>query len=73
MTHIHDSCPFKHNVYIKPLDLTVNEYVTNSTRGKFSTWYSLQIKNQLDVGKQLHDIDVPLGLSLLKPLHSNYI
>ena len=38
--------------------------------GKFIARYSLQIGNQLDAGKQLQDIDVPLRLLLLKPCHA---
>ena len=57
----------------QPLDLTVNGYVKKFTRGKFNDWYSGQIINQLDAGKPLHDIDVPLRLSLLKPLHAQWM
>ena len=58
---------------LQPLDLTVNGCVKKFTRGKFNSWYSSQIRNQLDAGKQLHDIDVPLRLSLLKPLHAEWL
>lgn len=58
---------------LQPLDLTVNGSVKKFTRGKFNAWYSSQIGNQLDAGKQLHDIDVPLRLSLLKPLHAQWL
>ena len=56
--------------FLEPLDLTVNSYVKKFMRGKFNAWYSLQIGNQLDAGKQLQAIDVPLRLSLLKPCHA---
>ena len=55
---------------LHPLDLTVNGYVKKLMHGKFNARYSLQIENQLDAGKQLQDIDVPLRLSLLKPYHA---
>ena len=42
-------------------------------RGKFNAWYSLQIGNKLDAGKQLQDINVPLPLSLLKPCHAEWM
>ena len=58
--------------FLQPLDLTVNGYVKKFMRGKFNAWYSLQIGNQLDAGKQLQDIDVPLRLSLLKPYHAEW-
>ena len=34
---------------------------------KFNNWYSLQVSKQLD--ENLHNIDVPLNLLLLKPIH----
>ena len=46
--------------FLKPLDLTINGYVKKFIHGKFNAWYSLEIGNQLDVGKQLQDIDVSL-------------
>ena len=42
-------------------------------RGKFNAWYSLQIGNQLDTGKQLQDIDVPLRLQFLKSCHAEWL
>ena len=59
--------------FLQPLDLTVNGYVKKFMRGKFNAWYSLQIGNQLDAGKQLQDIDVLLRLSLLKPCHAEWL
>ena len=59
--------------FLKPLDLTINGYVKKFIHGKFNAWYSLQIGNQLDVGKQLQDIDVPLRLLLLKPCHAEWL
>ena len=47
--------------FLQPLDLTV---MKKFMRGKFNAWYTLEIGNQLDAGKQLQDIDVPLRLSL---------
>ena len=59
--------------FLQPLDWTVNGYVKKFIRGKFNAWYSLQIGNQLDAGKQLQDIDVPLRLSLLNPCHAEWL
>ena len=58
---------------LQSLHLTVNGYVKKFMRGKFNAWFSLQIGNQLDAGKQLQDIDVPLRLSLLKPWHAEWL
>ena len=58
---------------LQPLDLTENWYAKRFTRGKFSNCYSSQIFKQLDDGRLLHDIDVPLKLSLLKPIHAEWM
>ena len=55
---------------LQPLDLTVNGYVKKFTSRKFSEWYSSQVMKQLDDGKELHDINIDLRLSKLKPLHA---
>ena len=48
--------------HLQPLDLTVNGYVKMFMHAKFNSWYSSQLRRQLDEGKQLQDIDVPLRL-----------
>ena len=50
--------------------MTVHGFVKKFMCGKFIARYSLKIGNQLDAGKQLQDIDVPLRLLLLKPCHA---
>ena len=59
--------------HLQPLDLTVNGYVKRFMRAKFNSWYSSQLRRQLDEGKQLQDIDVPLRLSILKPFHAEWL
>ena len=59
--------------HLQPLDLTVNGYVKRFMRAKFNSWYSSQLRRQLDEGKQLQDIDVPLCLSILKPFHAEWL
>ena len=59
--------------FFQPLYLTVNGYVKKLMLGKLNVWYSLQIRNQLDAGKQLQDIGVPLRLSLLKPCYAEWL
>ena len=55
-----------------PANMT-HGYAKKFTRGKFDHWYSGQIMNQLDAGKPLHDIDIFLRLSLLKPLQAQWM
>ena len=59
--------------HLQLLDLTVNGYVKRFMRTKFNSWYSSQLRQQLDEGKQLQDIDVPLHLSILKPFHAKWL
>ena len=40
---------------------------------KFTEWYSKQIANELEKGTPLHDIEVKLKLSVLKPLHAGWL
>ena len=59
--------------HLQPLDLTVNGYVKRFMHAKFNSWYSPQLRRQLDEGKQLQDIDVPLRLSILKSFHAEWL
>ena len=65
--------PANMNNHLQPLDLTVNGYVKRFMRAKFNSWYSSQLRRQLDEGKQLQDIDAPLRLSTLKPFHAEWL
>ena len=57
----------------QPLDLTVNGSAKAFMKKKFTEWYSSSIATQLDEGKAVEDIDVELKLTILKPLHAEWI
>ena len=59
--------------HLQPLDVTVNGYVKRFMCAKFNSWYSSQLRRQLDEGMALQDIDVPLRLSILKPFHAEWL
>ena len=59
--------------YYQVLDLTVNKYAKEFTKKKFCQWYSNQVSTQLDQGKDLDDIDIKLRLSVLKPIHADWL
>ena len=42
-------------------------------RNQFTEYYSGAVKEQLDYGKQLDDIDVDFRLSAVKPLHAEWL
>ena len=58
--------------FFQPLDLTVNGCAKQGMRKEFVTYYSNAVKQQLDSGKQLEDIEVDFRLSVLKPLHAKW-
>ena len=55
--------------FFQPLDLTVDGCAKQRMRKEFVTYCSSAVKQQLDSGKQLEDIEVDFRLSVLKPLH----
>ena len=59
--------------FFQPLDLTVNGCAKQRMKKEFVTYYSSAIKQQLDSGKQLEDIEVDFRLSVLKPLHAKWL
>ena len=59
--------------FYQPLDLTVNGSAKRFMGKKFNGWYSDQITQQLESGKSLEDVDVKLRLSILKPIHAEWV
>ena len=59
--------------FFQSLDLTVNGSAKKFVRNQFTEYYSSAVKEQLDSGKQLDDIDVDFRLSTVKPLHSEWL
>ena len=59
--------------FYQPLDLTVNGYAKKFMSRKFNSWYTDQISLQLEKGVPIDEIDIKLHLSLMKPLHAEWI
>ena len=59
--------------FYQPLDLTVNAYAKYFMARKFSDWYTQQVSAQLDKGIAIDEINIKLRLSLLKPLHAEWL
>ena len=57
----------------QPLDLTVNKFAKDFIKGMFSTWFSRQIPLGLENDVELDDREVDYRLSLLKPLHAQWL
>lgn len=59
----------------QPLDVQggPNGYVKRLMKKKFTDWYANQITQALDAGQEIDTIDIPLKLSIVKPLHAKWL
>lgn len=57
----------------QPLDLTVNKAAKQFIRKSFITYYLDCISKQLEAGKEVEDIEVNLRLTVIKPLHAQWL
>ena len=68
-----ENVPANMTKYYQPLDLTVNREAKRFLKRKFVDWYSKQVSDQLTKGKSLESVQVPLKLSIMKPLHAGWL
>ena len=54
-------------------NLTVNGYAKCFTKKKFNEWYTNQVRQQLDEGKKVEQVEVKLTLTTLKPIHAKWL
>ena len=59
--------------YFQHLDLAVNAVAKHFLKDKFELWYAIEVKKQLDEGTEVYQIDTPLKLSVLKPIHGSWL
>ena len=57
----------------QPLDLTINGPAKQFLVGKFQDWYASQITKQIERGINVYSIEVGLQLSIMKPIHANWL
>ena len=59
----------------QPLDVQggPNGHSKSFMEKKFTLWYTDQVKNELDKGKKIEEIDISMKLSILKPLHAKWL
>ena len=55
------------------LDLNINGHAKQFLTGKFEEWYAREIFKQLDGGSNIYDVNVPLKLSTIKPIHAKWL
>ena len=59
--------------YYQALDLTASRYATKFLAKHFSEWCTAQISKELEDGKALEEVEVKLRLSVLQPLHAEWL
>jgi len=59
--------------FFQPLDLTVNGSAKKLARKEFIKYYSSAVQQQLESEKSAEDIEVDLRLSIIKPLHAQWL
>ena len=59
--------------YFQPLDISVNKPCKDFMRNEAQSWYAEKIKEQLEAGKQSHEVKVDVRIALIKPLHAKWI
>lgn len=57
----------------QPLDITVNGSAKKFLQSCFTEYYAAAVKEQIDSGKQLQEIDVDFRLSTVKPLYGQWL
>ena len=82
-TPVTDKLAENHMKYVKvpanltnlfqPLDLTINRSAKAFMKKKFTEWYSLEVMKQLDIGKNVEEIEVKLLLSNLISLQASWL
>ena len=57
----------------QPLDLAINNVAKSFLKSKFSEWYSKEIAKALDKGQDIHEVKVDTTLTVMKPIHAQWI
>ena len=58
---------------LQPLDITVNDAFKRELKSCFTTWYAKEVSKALKNGEDVEKIKVNLAISVIKPLHSNWL
>ena len=59
--------------HFQPLDVNVNGHAKEFLKRKFECWYAEQVTDQIDSGSSVYDVNVPLKLSIIKPIHARWL
>ena len=65
--------PANYTDLFQPLDLTVNKPTKAFVSNKYQQWYADKVSKQLSRGVAPHDVKVDVKLSIVKPLHAEWV
>ena len=65
--------PANHTDLFQPLDLTVNKPAKAFVSNKYQQWYADKVSKQMSQGVTPHDVKVDVKLSIVKPLHAEWV
>ena len=51
----------------------MNAVAKHFLKDKLELWYANEVKKQLDERTEVYEIDIPLKLSILKPIHGRWL
>lgn len=56
--------------FFQPLEITINREAKRFMKDKFTTWYSDEVKQQIESGGDSTNINVDPTITVLQPLHA---
>ena len=59
--------------FFQPLDLNFNGFAKSFLKSGFQEWYAKEVANDLNKGKNVHQIDIDTKLSKMKPIHARWL
>ena len=59
--------------YFQMLDLNVNGQAKEFLKKKFEVWYAEQVTEQIKAGRNIYDVEVPMKMSDMKPIHARWV
>ena len=59
--------------HFQPLDRNVNGHTKEFLKTKFECWYAKHVSDQIDHGRSVYNVHVPLKLPFIKPIHAKWL
>ena len=70
---VHVNVPANQTHKFQPLDINDSGAAKCFLKDKFQTWYTDEIRKQMDNGKGFNEVDGDTRLSRMKPIHAHWV